>query len=85
MVDSPTLARAGLAPIGRDRVLLANGSLDAVPVCVVAELCVGPLCAANMRVLAGPPGIEGLLGTDFLKAAEARVTIADGVLTLSRK
>ena len=60
------LTRAGLQPIDRDRVLLANGAEDTALVYVVPQLCVGPLCVANMRVLAG---VEGLLGTDFLKAA----------------
>ena len=81
IVDSMLLTRAGLQPIDRDPVRLANGAEDTALVYVVPQLCVGPLCVTDMRVLAG---VEGLLGTDFLRAAQAKVTIADGVLTLAR-
>jgi hypothetical protein len=74
-----TLKRVGLTPVDLGRVLLANGSEDDTLIYIVPRLCVGPLCVSNMQVSAG---VQGLLGTDFLRAAHARVEIANGVMTI---
>jgi predicted aspartyl protease len=80
MVDILTLERAGLQPVGIGSAVLANGSEDKTLVYIVPRLCVGTICASNMRVVAG---VQGLLGPDFLRAAHAKATIAGNTLTLA--
>jgi hypothetical protein len=51
---------------------------------MLAQLCVGAFCVADLRVVA-VPAPAGLLGTDFLAAAGLDVTISSGVMTLARR
>jgi len=79
-VDILTLEHAGLKPIDMGRLSLANGSEADALIYIVPRLCVGGFCVSNMRVVAG---VSGLLGIDFLKAAQVEVKISDGVMTLT--
>jgi clan AA aspartic protease (TIGR02281 family) len=79
-VDIQTLEHAGLKPIDMTRLSLANGSEDDALVYIVPRLCIGDFCVSDMRVVAG---VSGLLGVDFLKAAQVEVNISDGVMTLT--
>jgi predicted aspartyl protease len=79
-VDILTLEHAGLKAIDTTRLSLANGSEADTLIYIVPQLCVGDFCVSNMRVVAG---VSGLLGVDFLKAAQVEVNISDGVMTLT--
>jgi predicted aspartyl protease len=79
-VDILTLEHAGLKAIDTTRLSLANGSETDALIYIVPRLCVGDFCVSNMRVVAG---VSGLLGVDFLKAAQVEVKISDGVMTLT--
>jgi predicted aspartyl protease len=81
-VDILTLEHAGLKPIDMTRLSLANGSEDDALIYIVPRLCVGDFCVSKMRVVAG---VSGLLGVDFLKAAQVEVKISDGVMTLTER
>jgi hypothetical protein len=82
IVPISSLALAGLHPVGTMRGILANGSEADMPEYIVPRLCVGPLCASDIRVLGGT---MGLLGTDFLDATHAQVKIVGGVMTLTEE
>jgi aspartyl protease family protein len=77
-----TLEAAGLQPVDIEPLRLATGAHAAALIFIVPQLCVGPFCVADLRVV-GVPAPSGLLGTDFLAAAGLNVTIASGVMTLA--
>jgi predicted aspartyl protease len=72
-------AKLALKQAGSATVVLADGSKRKMATYIAASICVADICAHDLEVTVAP---EGLIGTDFIAATGAQVSIADGTLTM---
>ena len=65
------------------RVSTADGTVNNRAVYLVSSLCVGRMCAENLRITLEDS--DSLLGADFMYAAHVSLALKDGIMTLSAR